>query len=165
MTGTSKKLTAAVETYFDDLRKVRASGGATGERSSYPALSNLLNAVCAALKPKVFCVGELADRRGGSAQPLRKRYRREDIVQLAETDELHGRLSGSAAWALLRRAWEVFEDMRYERLAGLSNGHPHNLRRGRAYVRLMSRRQRAETLRVNRPGRCRIAGIGRRHPC
>ena len=67
--------------------------------------------------------GEMADRRGGSAQPLRKRYRREDIVQLAETDELHGRLSGSAAWALLRRAWDVFGDMRYERLAGLSNGH------------------------------------------
>ena len=107
----------------------------------------------------------MADRRGGSAQPLRKRYRREDIVQLAEIDELRGRLSGSAAWALLRRAWEVFEDMRYERLTGLSNGHPHNLRQPRAYVRLVSRRQRAETLRVNRPGRCRIVGIGRWRPC
>ena len=35
MTGTNTKLTAAVEAYFTDLGRVRASGGATGERSSY----------------------------------------------------------------------------------------------------------------------------------
>ena len=35
------KLMAAVREYFDDLRRVRASGGATGERSFYPALTNL----------------------------------------------------------------------------------------------------------------------------
>ena len=62
MGGTSKKLTTAVETYLDDLRRIRASGGATGERSSYGPLANLLNAVGATLKPKVFCVGELADQ-------------------------------------------------------------------------------------------------------
>ena len=61
MTGTNTKLTAAVESYFADLGRVRASGGATGERSSYGPLANLLNAVGATLKPKVFCVGELAD--------------------------------------------------------------------------------------------------------
>ncbi len=56
MTGTNTKLTAAVEAYFGDLGRVRASGGATGERSSYGPLANLLNAVGATLKPKVFCV-------------------------------------------------------------------------------------------------------------
>ena len=65
MSGTNKKLTTAVETYLDDLRRVRASGGATGERSSYGPLANLLNAVGATLKPKVFCVGELADQGAG----------------------------------------------------------------------------------------------------
>ena len=65
MTGMSGKLTTVVETYLDDLRRVRASGGATGERSSYGPLANLLNAVGAALKPKVFCVGELADQGAG----------------------------------------------------------------------------------------------------
>ncbi len=65
MTGTNTKLRAAVETYFADLRRVRASGGATGERSSYGPLANLLNAVGATLKPKVFCVGELADQGAG----------------------------------------------------------------------------------------------------
>ena len=59
---TNTKLTAAVETYFADLRRMRASGGATGERSSYGPLANLLNAVGATLKPTVFCVGELADQ-------------------------------------------------------------------------------------------------------
>ena len=65
MAGTNAKLSAAVEAYFTDLGRVRASGGATGERSSYGPLANLLNAVGAALKPKVFCVGELADQGGG----------------------------------------------------------------------------------------------------
>ena len=51
MTGPSAKLTAAAEAYFADLRRIRASGGATGERSSYGPLANLLNAVGATLKP------------------------------------------------------------------------------------------------------------------
>ena len=59
------RLTAAVETYFADLQRVRASGGATGERSSYGPLEKLLNAVGNTLKPKVFCVGELADQGAG----------------------------------------------------------------------------------------------------
>ena len=65
MTGTATRLTAAVETYCGDLGRVRASGGATGERSSYGPLSALLNTVGAALKPSVFCVGELADLGAG----------------------------------------------------------------------------------------------------
>ena len=65
MATTNKNLTAAVEDYFADLRRVRASGGATGERSSYGPLANLLNAVGATLKPKVFCVGELAQQGAG----------------------------------------------------------------------------------------------------
>lgn len=65
MTETNAKLIAAVEGYFNDLGRVRASGGATGERSSYGPLANLLNAVGATLKPKVFCVGELADQGAG----------------------------------------------------------------------------------------------------
>ena len=42
MTATSAKLTTAVEAYFAELRRVRATGGGTDERSTYPALSNLL---------------------------------------------------------------------------------------------------------------------------
>ena len=80
MAGTNAKLITAVETYFADLRRVHASGGATGERSSYGPLANLLNAVGTTLKPKVFCVGELADHRvraiPTSASTRRSRCRR-----------------------------------------------------------------------------------------
>ncbi len=59
------KLIAAVEAYFTGLRQVRGSGGATGERSYYPALKNLLDAVGRTLSPKVFCVPEVADQGAG----------------------------------------------------------------------------------------------------
>ena len=65
MADTSARLTAAVEDYFNDLRRIRASGGATGELSYYPPLINLMNAVGGALKPKVFCISELAQQGAG----------------------------------------------------------------------------------------------------
>ena len=54
MAGTKSQLESAAEAFFAELRRVRASGGATGERSAY-----------APLKPRVFCVGELADQGAG----------------------------------------------------------------------------------------------------
>ena len=61
MSGTSASLAASIETYLADLSQGRASGGATDERSFYPALARLLNAVGATLKPPVYSVVELAD--------------------------------------------------------------------------------------------------------
>jgi len=57
--------TSAVAAYFAELRRIKASGGATGERSAYGALTDLLNAVGDTLRPKVFCVPELADQGAG----------------------------------------------------------------------------------------------------
>ena len=65
MSGTTKKLSATVEDYFADLQRVRASGAATPERSLYGPLGDLLKAVGATLKPKVFCVQEPADLGAG----------------------------------------------------------------------------------------------------
>ena len=65
MPTTNRQLTAAAQNYFDALRLARASGGATGERSTYTALANLLDAIGGALRPKVFCVSELADQGAG----------------------------------------------------------------------------------------------------
>ena len=59
------KLKQAVEAYFAELRLVRGSGGATDERSLYVPLANLLNTVSGTLRPKVFCVQELADQGAG----------------------------------------------------------------------------------------------------
>ena len=60
-----KQFQGIVADYLGDLRRIRASGGATGERSGYGPLANLLNEIGGGLKPKVFCVGELADQGAG----------------------------------------------------------------------------------------------------
>ena len=44
---------------------MRGSGGATDERSLYVPLANLLNAVGGTLRPKVFCVQDLANQGAG----------------------------------------------------------------------------------------------------
>ena len=54
-----------VETYLSDLRRIRGSGGATAEVSSYGPLEQLLNAIGGGLRPKVFCVGQLKDQGAG----------------------------------------------------------------------------------------------------
>ena len=61
----TKKLIAAVELYFAALREIHATGGATGERSLYPPLSDLLNTIGDALKPKVHCVSDMANQGAG----------------------------------------------------------------------------------------------------
>ena len=103
MPATAAKLTTIVEAYLDDLRRIRASGGATGERSYYPPLNNLLDAVGATLKPKVFCVGELAQQGAGhpdfglyAAKQLQKGRPREG--QLPECGVVEVKPAGDDAW-------------------------------------------------------------------
>ena len=103
MPNTTTALTAAGETYFTDLGRVRASGGATGERSSYGPLANLLNAVGATLAPKVFCVGELADQGAGhpdfglyAAKQVQQGRPRE--AQVPERGVVEVKAAGDDAW-------------------------------------------------------------------
>ena len=102
--------------------------------------TGLSRAQLARLVARYLADGELQDRRRRAARPFRCRYERADILLLAETDELHATLSGPATLAILKRAWEVFGDARFERLAGLSNGHLYNLRRSQAYRQRMGRK-------------------------
>ena len=118
MAETNAKLSAAVEAYFTDLGRVRASGGATGERSSYGPLANLLNAVGAALKPKVFCVGELADQGAGhpdfglyAAKQVQKGQPREG--QIPERGVIEVKAANDDAWLTaaghqVSRYWERY---------------------------------------------------------
>ncbi len=62
MAGIGNQLTSAVEDYLAALRDIRATGGATGEQSFYPALSKLLDAVGGVLKPLVLSVSQLAEQ-------------------------------------------------------------------------------------------------------
>ena len=62
MPESNSKLRAAAEDFLDDIRKIRASGGGTAETSYYLPLGNLLNAVGGLLKPRVYCVSQLAQQ-------------------------------------------------------------------------------------------------------
>ncbi len=103
MPVTTAKLTAAVEEYFANLRSIRASGGATGEKSYYPALTNLLNAVGNTLKPQVFCVSELAEQ--GAGHPDLGLYARKQVQkgkprpgQVPERGVVEVKPAGDDAW-------------------------------------------------------------------
>ena len=61
MPANTTRLTPIVEEYLAELGRLRASGGATAERSTYTPLANLLQSVGSTLRPKVYCVVELAD--------------------------------------------------------------------------------------------------------
>jgi transposase InsO family protein len=84
-------------------------------------------------------------KRGRAGKKLTKAYRAPthglarkfmdgDTLLLAETDSLHGTLSGPATRHLMRRALEVFDDTRYARLATISVGHLYNLRKRSGYI-------------------------------
>ena len=65
MAASGNKLKAAVEEYLAELHRIRATRGGTGELSYYPPLNNLLNAVGGSLRPKVYCVSQLAQQGAG----------------------------------------------------------------------------------------------------
>lgn len=77
--------------------------------------------------------GPIKDRRHAPAVPFVRRYTVEDIRLLAEMDALHGTLSGTTTRKLCERAFKVHGDPRFERLAGISNGHLYNLRQHKTY--------------------------------
>lgn len=62
-----------------------------------------------------------------------KKYMREDILLLACTDEAHQTLSGGATKKLFERAYEIYQQTEYERLAGISIAHIYNLRKSQTY--------------------------------
>jgi len=62
-----------------------------------------------------------------------KSYTQADILLLAETDECHQTLSGTATKKLFERGYNIFEDNRYERLSRISVAHIYNLRKHNLY--------------------------------
>lgn len=59
------KLVSIVEDYFAAVRDVHRLGAGTKERSYYPALAELLNALGQDLKPKVICLSDLGNTGAG----------------------------------------------------------------------------------------------------
>src|SRR3990167_1839950 len=84
--------------------------------------------------------------RGRQSGPLLTQYRAPrigftrtftdaDVLLLAHTDTLHGTLSGPDTKKLMERAFTVFREPRYERLATISVAHLYNLRKRSGYLR------------------------------
>ena len=79
--------------------------------------------------------GTLAHRHRPPTHGFLRRFTATDGAPLAAMDALHGTVSGPATKKLMERAFLVFTDVRFERLAGLSVSHLYNLRAGTPYPR------------------------------
>ena len=98
-------------------------------------LSGLSRAQVTRLIAQFRKTGRIRDQRGAPRRPFPRRYTSADILVLAEVDALHGTLSGPATRKLCERAYTIFGDTRFQRLAGISNGHLYNLRQSQTYRR------------------------------
>jgi transposase InsO family protein len=79
-------------------------------------------------------------RRNGKIQPVRyqrhrfpRRYSASDVALLAQTDELHGWLSGPATKKILERENEIYGQQEYANIARISIAQIYNLRRSKGY--------------------------------
>jgi transposase InsO family protein len=91
----------------------------------------------------------LAKRYRAPAAPFARKYTESDIELLVEMDRANEDVCGPAIAHLLQRAWLVYGDARYERLAGLSVSHLYNLRKSTGYQ--SQRRQFTKTRAVVNP--------------
>lgn len=78
-----------------------------------------------------------------------KKYTRDDILLLAFTDEVHHMLSGGATKKLFERGYDVYHDIKYERLATISIAHIYNLRKSRTYQNKRQHFTKTKSTRVN----------------
>lgn len=73
-------------------------------------------------------------RKQRTSQGFQPKYTREDKLLLAGLDERHNTLSGPATKKLCERAYQVFGETEYQRLAGISIAHLYNLRKSKTYI-------------------------------
>ena len=70
----------------------------------------------------------LAKRYCAPSAPFARKYTPGDVSLLVQMDKAHEDVCGPAVAHLLKRAYTLYGDARYERLATLSVSHPYNLR-------------------------------------
>lgn len=104
------------------------------------------------LVKQYFETGRL-NRRQCARKGFTRKYTQGDIRLLAHTDELHGRLSGPATKKICERAWKIFKQAKYERLARISVSHLYNLRRSHTYRNIRAHVEKT---------RSKVSGIGER---
>jgi transposase InsO family protein len=79
--------------------------------------------------------GRVVQRYAAPQAGFARTYTDADVRLLSETDALHCTLSGLATKKLMERAYGVFGETRYERLATISVAHLYNLRKRNGYRR------------------------------
>ena len=89
------------------------------------------------------------ERKPARRPSFRRRYNDADIALLAEVDAAHEDLSGPAVRHLCGRAWTVFGDEKFRRLAGISASHIYNLRGSATYRRIRIRVQHTKGSKVS----------------
>src|ERR1019366_2917736 len=104
-----------------------------GQVKSYlERMTGISRAQVTRLVSRQFKVGSIKPL-WGRCNRFTTKYTAIDHELLAQTDNLHGRLSGPATRRLLERAFCVYGDKRFERLKGISSAHIYNLRGSRTY--------------------------------
>jgi len=129
--------TAARQWMADTLRRFHYAHGTRSDkgllRRYLAKVTGLSRAQVSRAIAQFSMEGDITDRRRGPAKPFARRYTDADIRLLAEVDALHGTLSGPATRKLCERMYHVYGEARFERLAGISNGHLYNLRQHKTY--------------------------------
>ena len=75
----------------------------------------------------------LAKRYGALAPHVARKYTSSDVALLVEMERANEDVCGPAIVHLLRRAFQIYGDVRYERLSELSVSHLYNLRKSAGY--------------------------------
>ncbi|MCH7559284.1 MAG: transposase family protein [Planctomycetes bacterium] len=94
-------------------------------------------------------------RRQRTVKGFETKYTRSDIQLLAMVDRLVDDVSGTTTKSYCKRAYEVFHDQRFVRLAGISVSHIYNLRGGKVYQRVRRKFTKTKSVKVNIGQRCK----------
>ena len=82
---------------------------------------------------RAYCETGVVEARAYRRRRFATKYKRTDVVLLAEVDRAHERLSGPATQRILKREHAEFGDRKFARLAEISVAHLYNLRHSVAY--------------------------------
>ena len=118
---------------FDYRRLVRPDKGLI--RVYLGRTSGYSRAQLARLIRQYLDCGRVVQRYAAPQAGFARTYTDADVRLLSEIDVLHCTLSGLATKKLMERAYQVFGDTRYQRLATISVAHLYNLRKKTGYQR------------------------------
>jgi transposase InsO family protein len=109
------------------------------ERKQRGAIRTYLSKVTGLSLPQItrliraYCETGVVEAKAYRRRRFATKYKRTDVVLLAEVDRAHELLSGPATQRILKREYGDFGNRKFARLAGISVAHLYNLRHSAAY--------------------------------